>query len=326
MINLRIYCACLAFILLVSMAASAQTPPSRPSEGNTLYGDLKVETKESGAQLPMSYVIILYTSAGQVYDRQSIPNNGRYRFLAVPNGEYEIGIEVDNQEVARIPFLLNEGRFTDVRRDLMLELKSAMGTAAADIYKRGPETAALMDKAMAANAKKEQAEALALFQQVVAADPKDFEAWVELGSVYFVQKNYGEAEKAYRRALEAKPSYPVALVNLGKLQFMQKKFDDAILTLTRAVAANPRSADAHFFLGESYLQTKKGSKAVPELEEALRLDPIGHADAHLRLAALYNGAGYKNLAAAEYEKFLAKRPDYPDRQKLEKYVQDNKKP
>ena len=37
------------------------------------------------------------------------------------------------------------------------------------------------------------------------------------------------------------------------------------------------------------------------------------ADAHLRLAMLYNGAGMKDKAAAEYEQFLKKKPNYPER-------------
>ena len=79
-------------------------------------------------------------------------------------------------------------------------------------------------------------------------------------------------------------------------------------------------------LGEAYLQMKKGSKAVGYLNEALKLDPIGMAEAHLRLAALYNGAGMKDKAAAEYELFLKKRPDFADRKKLEQYIAANKKP
>ena len=70
--------------------------------------------------------------------------------------------------------------------------------------------------------------------------------------------------------------------------------------------ADPKSATANYFLGEAYLALKKGSKAVGYLNEALKLDPIGMADAHLRLAALYNLAGYKDRAAAEYEQFLTK--------------------
>jgi len=76
-------------------------------------------------------------------------------------------------------------------------------------------------------------------------------------------------------------------------------------------------------LGEAYLQMKKGSKAVGYLNEAARR---GRYEAHLRLAALYDAAGLKERAALEYEEFLKKKPDYPDRKKLQKYITDNKKP
>ena len=41
--------------------------------------------------------------------------------------------------------------------------------------------------------------------------------------------------------------------------------------------------------------------------------------------ALYNAAGYRDRAAAEYEQFLAKKPDYPEKEKLQKYIRENKK-
>lgn len=47
---------------------------------------------------------------------------------------------------------------------------------------------------------------------------------------------------------------------------------------------------------------------------------------HLRLALLYNAAGMKDKAAIEYDEFLKKKPAYPDRMKLERYIADNKKP
>jgi tetratricopeptide (TPR) repeat protein len=106
---------------------------------------------------------------------------------------------------------------------------------------------------------------------------------------------------------------------------VRKNFAGAIEPLTAAVDIKPTSADANYYLGESYLQIKKGSKAVGYLNQALKLDPVGRADAHLRLATLYNAVGLKDKAALEYEEFLKKKPDYPDRKKLEEYISANKK-
>jgi tetratricopeptide (TPR) repeat protein len=76
-------------------------------------------------------------------------------------------------------------------------------------------------------------------------------------------------------------------------------------------------------LGESYLQSKKGSKAVIYLNEAITLAPIEKAEIHLRLAALYNAAGAKDRAIAEYKSFLEKVPNHAERKNIEKYIRDN---
>jgi len=104
---------------------------------------------------------------------------------------------------------------------------------------------------------------------------------------------------------------------------MQKRYDEAVDKLTRAVELQPQSADANLFLGEAYLHLKKGSKAIPYLNEAGKL---GNIQAHLDLGWLYNAAGLKDKAVVEYQELLKKKPDYPDRKKLEQYISENKKP
>jgi Tfp pilus assembly protein PilF len=147
-----------------------------------------------------------------------------------------------------------------------------------------------------------------------------------LGTVHLIRNKAGDAEKAYRRAIEARPAFGLALLNLGRFLASQKKFEEAVEHLTRAVELQPQSAEANLLVGEAYLQLKKGSKAVGYLNEAMRLDPIGKAGAHLRLAALYNAAGMKDKAALEYEQSLTKKPDYAEREKLQQYIKDNKRP
>ena len=104
------------------------------------------------------------------------------------------------------------------------------------------------------------------------------------------------------------------------MRLTQKNNDGAIQVLDTAVKADPKSPTAHYFLGEAYLSVRKGSLGVTHMNEALKLDPIGMANAHLRLAMLYNNAGAKDRAALEYNEFLKKKPDYPDAQKLRDYI------
>lgn len=327
------YLALLSLSLVLLAICPTGAGVAQSGAGNILFGDFKVDEGHGEELKPITYEVILYTISGHVVSRQTVSNNGRYRFLDVANGEYNLVVEVENNEVARIRILLAEPFKTDVRRDISLEWRSPPGTrstgqigtiAAVDTYKRTPANEAQFNKALAAIKEEKYDEALALLDRVLSIDPKDFIAWTELGTVKFKQGRFGEAEKPYQQALEANPSYIVALMNLGKLRMAEKQYDAAVEVFNRAVAAQPRSADANHFLGEAYLQIKKGSKAVGYLNEAVRLDPIGKAEIHLRLATLYNGAGMKDKAAKEYEQFLAKKPDYPGKKKLEQYISENK--
>ena len=236
-------------------------------------------------------------------------------------------MNVDGRELGRIPTYASLDRY-----DLAVNwggaqvAKKAGVVSVKDIYpSRSKANQKLLDKAIAAAESKNTQEAIKILRDLVASDSQDFVAWAELGSLYFGESKFADAEKAYDRALELKPDYMVALFNLGRLHLLNKAFDKAIAVLEIAAVADPTSADALHLLGESYLQAKQGSKAVPVLNEAIRLAPVEKAEIHLRLAALYNAAGLKDRAAAEYKLFLSKKPNYSEKDKLEKYIKDNQK-
>jgi tetratricopeptide (TPR) repeat protein len=320
----------LVFSSAVVSVAQRGTPVVSRSAGFTIFGDLAV-TGAGVEERPLTFDLMLYSRTGVLLDRQRIGSKGRYRFNNVPQGDYDVVVEFENREVSRTHIKLN-GMLTDFRQDIALEwhsgpIKPAKPPviSAEDLYDRKSPNKDRFEKAEEAFDKKDYDKAVDLLRQVVADDPQDFQAWSELGTVYLVQKNLAEAEKSYLRATEVRPAFFRALLNLGRLRLRLKNYDGAVTALEQAVAAQPKSAEANYFLGEGYLQIKKGSKAVGYLNEALKLDPIGMADAHLRLAALYHGAGMKDKAAAEYEQFLKKKPDYADKKKLEQYIADNKK-
>lgn len=339
----RIYAFVIALVLSFSFEFSGmalgQSPGSGTRRGTNLSGDVKVDESKVKDAKPTTFDVILYAKSGEVVGRQKVGNNGRYRFLNLFNGEYDIAIEVENSEIARIPLVITggggpaTGQYTDeVRQDLELQWTPGIGGRAAkpstvsagDFYERKEPNKDRFLKAQASFDKKEFESAITLFKQIVTDDPQDFQAWSELGTVYLVQNNLNEAEKTYQKATEIRPTFFLALMNLGRLRLKQKNYEGAITALEQAVAVQPTSAETNYLLGGAYLQIKKGSKAVGYLNEALRLEPIKMAEAHLRLATLYNGAGYKDRAAAEYEAFLKKQPDYADRKKLEQYIEANK--
>ena len=311
--------ASLLFLMTLAATVAAQTG------GHVLFGDIKVDEREADSSKIATFQVLLYAESGNLLMRQTVPANGRYRFLDLRNGRYELVVEYENKELARVTVSVNSPFKTDFRQDVELQWRGGPTTkasviSAAEFYSRSPANASLLKQAMQATEKKQYDRAITLMRQIVDADDRDFPVWEELGTNFFITKTFFEAESCYLKALQLKPDFLPAMINLGRLRVVVKNLKGAIEVLNRAVTLQPTSPEANYFLGEAYLQAKLGSKAVPYLNEAIKLDPGAMADAHLLLGALYNASGLKDKAAAEYAAFLKQRPDYSDRKKLEAYI------
>jgi tetratricopeptide (TPR) repeat protein len=295
-----------------------------------IFGDLLVDESKSADSKARVYEIVLNNAGGLTAGRQYVSVGGRYQFINLAAGQYEVVVLLDHEEVARQRVEILPGPSQErVRQDINLVWKADSSAkpgsiSAADAYKRSANNEKLFVRAKEATDQKRYDDSITTLQELVTADPHDFQAWAELGTVYLFKQNYDESEKAYVKSVTERPAFFLGQMNLGRLRSLRKNFAGAIEPLTAAVNLQPTSADANYYLGEAYLQTKKGSKAVGYLNEALKLDPIGKADAHLHLAALYNAVGMKDKAAIEYEEFLKKKPDYHDSKKLREYIEANK--
>jgi tetratricopeptide (TPR) repeat protein len=325
----------LLVILVLSASAYAQ-PQDRKSQlgigGGTyiLFGDVTVDEGNDKNAKPLMYEVLLNNLGGTPADRQFVGSGGRYQFINLAAGQYILIVLLDHQEIARMRVEILSGGSERVRQDLELAWKKEAPAkpatiSATDVYQRSEANEKLFVNAKEATDQKRYDDAVVTLQKLVAADPHDFQAWAELGTIFLFKQNFDESENAYVKSVTERPQFFLGQLNLGRLRVVRKNFDGAIEPLTKAVEIQPASADANYYLGESYLQIKKGSKAVGYLYEAIKLDPLGRADAHLRLATLYNAAGLKEKAATEYEEFLKKKPNYPDRKKLEDYIAANKK-
>jgi TolA-binding protein len=330
--------AAAAFVALPH-GARAQIDGSRAPVGGSggqheIYGEFKVDESKAGGKVPGSFVLVLMTDTGKVVERQSAMHNARFRFFGLRNGNYEIVIESAGMPIGRIPVQIISSRKVEVKQDITLEWDAASaakanskaGTvSAADYYERTSANRDLFEKASGAIKKKKYEDAAALLQQIVDADEKDHVAWAYLGSANNALGKAADSERCYVRALALRPDLLAAAVNLGRLYVIGKNFSKAVEVLKLAVEKHPESPDAHFLLGEADIQTGQYDDAAIQLREALRLDPKGKAEAHLRLAMLMDASGKKDKAAAELEQFIAKQPGHPNREKFEEYIRQNKK-
>lgn len=118
-------------------------------------------------------------------------------------------------------------------------------------------------------------QAVEAYQKVLELNPKAAGALVNLGTIYYRQRQFGEAEKYYRQAIEADPEYPLAQFNLGNLYDEQGRVKEALEHYRRALELNAGYADAHFNLALLCERTGDAMKAVHHWKAYLKLDNTG---------------------------------------------------
>ena len=118
-------------------------------------------------------------------------------------------------------------------------------------------------------------QAIESYKRAVELNPSAAGALVNLGTIYYRQRNYTEAERHYQLAVEVDTNYPLAHYNLGNLFDEQGDLVRAEQHYTTALRLNPNYADAHFNL--ALLSERQGDflKAVRHWKSYLRLDSTG---------------------------------------------------
>src|SRR5438552_16651008 len=117
-------------IVLALMLAG--TAKAQAGGGHLVFGDFKVSESKDGKPTPQVFNVILYSVFGSVVARQTVTNHGRYQCYNVNNGEYDIVVEVEAHEVARLHFVLTSSLRSDFRYDISLEWREAGSKRKAD--------------------------------------------------------------------------------------------------------------------------------------------------------------------------------------------------
>jgi tetratricopeptide (TPR) repeat protein len=145
------------------------------------------------------------------------------------------------------------------------------------------------------------------YETAVQQDPKFFEAYLMLGSLYqaesdkicleyyrtavelqpknvdviyslaYAEQVFGQTYKAlahYKRMLQLKPDYHQALNQIGVIQqYDLKQLDSAMYYYNSALEVEPRFVEAWHNLGECYESKKDISNALQSYAKALKYDP-----------------------------------------------------
>jgi cytochrome c-type biogenesis protein CcmH/NrfG len=124
---------------------------------------------------------------------------------------------------------------------------------------------------------------IAMNQSIVARDPKNVQAWVQLGNDYFDTRQAQKAIEAYGRALELKPNDPNVLTDQGVMYRAIGQFDKAIDNFQRANKADPSHVQSLFNMGVVYAHDlKESKKATAAWQKVIALAPQSDQAAQAR--------------------------------------------
>lgn len=158
-------------------------------------------------------------------------------------------------------------------------------------------------------------EAIAKFQEVIAAAPTCAECYANIGLIQAREKKWDEAEASLKKAIELKPDFADAYNGLATVYNAEKKTDLALeaskkaaeLSGTMPGAPGGASAPAVFNQGVILWNSGKIAEAQAQFEQAVKLDP-NMAEAHYWLGMALVNAGKTTEAKPEFETYLKLAP------------------
>ena len=125
-------------------------------------------------------------------------------------------------------------------------------------------------------------EAVRLYESILELDAGHAPAAINLGTIFYNQRQFLKSEELYRQATEADPSYALAFFDLGNALDELQRLDDAIAAYRMAIQLVPKYADAHYNLALAYERKNERRKALKHWLAYLKLDPVGPWANHAR--------------------------------------------
>ena len=159
-------------------------------------------------------------------------------------------------------------------------------------------------EAKAAKEAGEYRSAIAVFRDILAANPTVTTAYLGIAEIYLLKKDYGSAEPAFARAARLEPRNFDAQYGHGLTLQMLDRLSKAIGAYHRALTIRPDSVKANLNLATTYLQLGEGKSALVFAEKVVELDPA-HGPARANLGAIYEKLGRPTEAVREYEAAVA---------------------
>ncbi len=144
-------------------------------------------------------------------------------------------------------------------------------------------------------------DAIAEFQAAAKVSPKEPNVHFGLGYLYWKSRRYDEAAREFQAELANDPNHAQSMAYLGDIQLKKDNPEKAIPLLRKAIELQRDLRFAYIALGTALTAQKQYPEALAILQQAVKLDPA-QADAHYRIARVYQATGKTEEAQKEFAK------------------------
>lgn len=191
------------------------------------------------------------------------------------------------------------------------ETESAKKIADGLLQKNPSDLEVLEISMMIAKSSGDKAAKSKLIKQILAVDPKNPEANIELADEQVLRKNWRNARDYYNRALAGDRTNTEALFGYGKMCYYIEKDDEAKKAFNRLLALDPENPQANAYLAKYAAEATDYREALSRISRSIAADsenPDYYFDkgTYLRYLGDYKGAeeSWKKAVALEPDYFL----------------------
>ncbi len=119
---------------------------------------------------------------------------------------------------------------------------------------------------------------LAQLEDRVRANPRDVEAWIQIGHINFDNQQHAAAIEAYEKALAIDPGNAPVLTDLGIMYRRSGNPREAVRRFEQAIAVDPKLENPRFNKGiVLWHDLKEREGAIQAWEELLKINPLAMA-------------------------------------------------
>ncbi|MSO72304.1 MAG: tetratricopeptide repeat protein [Rhodospirillaceae bacterium] len=154
-------------------------------------------------------------------------------------------------------------------------------------------------------------EAWAIYQQVIALQPRHFDALHLAGIIAAQTGHIDQAVALIGRALDVDPNNAAAHYNRGNALGDLGRHQEAIASFDKAIGLEPNNADPYNNRGNALWALRRHREAVDSFDRAIQLKP-DFAEAHNNRGNALRDLKHLDAAIASFENAITLKPDYAE--------------